>query len=350
MYHIANVMGTRFHFVVSRHLFEWGNGIVGKIIQNLGVFSLLTGTTDLESIKTARKILAKPQGKLALFLEGEPPSRINDFLLPFQQGVIQLAFWSYEDVIKNEPEEDIFVLPVFIKYLLKGTEAHIKGEIHQSLLRIERKLGIDPKNNNFLQRTLTIGKTLLENAEKEYGLEQETEKEWDFRIEKLRHKILDNIATKFRIQGYNFSATALEKLRYLLGILEMKTIHYPDPRLPEMHYRDFQWTQRELIKAHAIINIYPEYLISYPSPERIGEWIQNFEEFLFGSSNFRLRKAVVRIKPALSIKSFYEAYKQSKKITTRNILDHIKKELLALLDECKNLSKPVVRPYDLRDT
>ncbi|GIX41567.1 MAG: hypothetical protein KatS3mg129_1300 [Leptospiraceae bacterium] len=202
-YYVANVMGSRFNYMASRQVFDWGNGLVGKLIQNVGAFSVLPGTSDREAIKTARKILSSPSGKLVLFPEGEPTSGENDHLMPFQPGIAQLAFWSYEDIIKTEPEEDLYILPAFVKYIIKGTDAQIKGELHQSLQRIEKKLGIDPKNKNLLRRFLTIGRILLEEAERIYNIKPEKEKGWDYRIGRVRHQILDNIANKFHIKGYN---------------------------------------------------------------------------------------------------------------------------------------------------
>ncbi|MCS7204115.1 MAG: 1-acyl-sn-glycerol-3-phosphate acyltransferase [Leptospiraceae bacterium] len=346
-YYVANVIGSRFYYMASRQVFDWGNGLVGKFIQNVGAFSVLPGATDLESIKTSRKILSQRGSKLVLFPEGEPTSGENDNLMPFQPGVVQLAFWAYEDIRKQEPDEDIFILPAFVKYILTGTDAQIKGELHQSLQRIEKLLGIDPKNKNFLQRILTIGRILLEQAEKEYQITPEVEKGWDYRIGRIRHEILDQIAKKFQIQGYDYSANAIEKLRYLLSIIEMKLVNYPDPRLPNMSKKEIEWAQKECLKAYSFITIHTEYLISYPTAERMFEWLKHYEEYLFGQSPFRPRKAIVRFSPVISIKNSYEEYKKSKKTAVKNLTDLLRREIQILLEECKSLTKPIVRPYDV---
>jgi len=346
-YYIANVMGARFNYMASRQVFDWGNGLVGKFIQSIGAFSVLPGASDRESIKTARKILSSPAGKLVLFPEGEPTSGENDHLMPFQLGIAQLAFWAYEDVIKTEPEEDIFILPAFVKYIMKGTDAQIKGDLHQSLQRIEKQLNIDPKNKNLLRRFLTIGRILLEKAEKEYKIQPEIEKGWDYRIGRIRHQILDNIADKFNIKGYNKETHAIDKLRYLLSIIEMKTVNYPDPRLPDMNQKDLEWARRECQKAYNFISIHTEYLISYPTAERMYEWLRHFEEYLYGESKFRPRKAIVKISPVISIKGLYPEYKKSKKNAVNYLTSILKREMQILLEECKKLTQPIVRPYDV---
>src|SRR5690606_8526721 len=73
-YHVAKVMGSRFHFMASRQVFDWAAGAVGKLISSIGAFSVLAGTADRESIKMARRILASDGGKLVVYPEGEPTS------------------------------------------------------------------------------------------------------------------------------------------------------------------------------------------------------------------------------------------------------------------------------------
>lgn len=348
-YYVANTMGTRFNYMASRQVFDWANGLVGKIIQNVGAFSVLAGTADRESIKTARKILTQKGGKLALFPEGEPVSGENDHLMPFQPGIAQLAFWAYDDLKQMEEKDDILILPAFVKYIYTGTEAQIKGELHESLRRIERKLNIDPKNKNLLRRFLTIGRVLLENAEKEYKIDIEKEKGWDYRIGRVRHQILDQIAEKFKIQGYKKENHAIDKLRYILAILEMKTVQYPDPRLPNISSQELEWAKREAMKAYNFISIHTDYLISYPSAERMYEWLKHFEEYLFGESKQRPRKAIVRFHEVISIKANYEQYVQSKKVAIKKVTDELRRRIQILLEDCKKLSQPLVRPYDVGD-
>ncbi|MFN3604762.1 MAG: lysophospholipid acyltransferase family protein [Leptonema sp. (in: bacteria)] len=348
-YYVANTMGTRFNYMASRQVFDWANGFVGKVIQNVGAFSVLAGTSDRESLRTARKILTEPKGKLALFPEGEPVSGENDHLMPFQNGIAQLSFWAYEDLKKENIEDDIILLPVFVKYIYKGTEAQIKGELHQSLQRIEKALQIDPKNKNLLRRFLTIGRVLLENAEKEYQITPEVDKGWDYRIGRIRHQILDNIAEKLNIQGYKKESHAIDKLRYVLAILEMKEVNFPDPRLPEITQKELEWAKKEATKAYSFITTNTEYLISYPTAERMYEWLKHFEEYMFKESKPRPRKAIVRFEKAISIKNYYEEYKTSKKSAIKKVTEELRRKIQILLEESLKLTTPLIRPYDVGD-
>ncbi len=157
------------------------------------------------------------------------------------------------------------------------------------------------------------------------------------------------MADKFKIKGYNKETHAIDKLRYLLSIVEMKTVNYPDPRLPDITNDELEWMRRECQKAYNFISIHTEYLISYPTAERMYEWLRHYEEYLFGESKFRPRKAVVKISPVLSIKSFYPEYQSSKKKAIKQVTEILRREMQILLEECKKLTQPIVRPYDVGD-
>ncbi|MCX8000202.1 MAG: 1-acyl-sn-glycerol-3-phosphate acyltransferase, partial [Leptospiraceae bacterium] len=115
-YYVANCMGSRFHFMASRAVFEWFGGFVGELIRRVGAFSILSGGLDRDAVKTARSILAQEGGKLAVFPEGMN-SNENDNLLPFQPGAVQLGFWGLEDALKKDSKADITVVTAFVKYV-----------------------------------------------------------------------------------------------------------------------------------------------------------------------------------------------------------------------------------------
>ena len=93
---VGNYMYSRFNYMASREVFDWGNGVVGNVIRNMGGFSVIAGTSDRESLKLQRAILAKPAGaNLYYSLEGES-LQVRKMIIysPFQLGVSQLGFWD----------------------------------------------------------------------------------------------------------------------------------------------------------------------------------------------------------------------------------------------------------------
>ena len=220
-YHVANIMGTRFRYMTSRRIFDGGYGIVGKIIQNLGAFSIRGGGHDTESIKAASAILSSKKGKLAMYPEGEPRSGQNDTLLKFQAHYFDPAFLSLKTARRTEPDADITILAAFIKYICTGTDASIKASIHVTLKKMEEHFRINPGNKNMLTRVLYIGRNILEEAESFYHIDTQNEDgsniSYEIRIRNCMNMILDNVAIKLRITHYDKKADAIDKLRTLSG-------------------------------------------------------------------------------------------------------------------------------------
>ncbi len=348
-YAVAKTMGARFHYMASRQVFDWGSGVVGRLIQGIGAYSVLAGTADRESIKMSRSILSHPGGKLVVYPEGEPTSGENDSLLPLQPGIAQIGFWGLEDARKLDATADIMVLPAFVKYVYSGTEAAIKGDLHSSLKKLERKLGIDPRNRNLLRRFLAIGRVLLEKEEASYSISPASLTDWDYRVGRVRHAVLDQVADRIQVKGYNRNADAIEKLRFLLSILEMIAVKYPDPRLPDVDEKTLEWAREECEKAYLFIVTRPEYLISHPSAERFYEWLGRYETYILGKTSARNRKAHVRFTEPLSLARYYPEYKKNRKQGIETMLRDLKDSLERLMVECLQLSPPIVRPFDVGD-
>lgn len=346
-YYVANRMGTRFNFMASRQVFEWGYGMVGRFIQNIGAFSIIPGTSDRESLKASRAILAGPRGKLVLYPEGEPTSGENDNLMPFQPGIAQLGFWALDDARKIDPDAEIKILPSFVKYVMVGTDASIKAELHASLTKIERKYKIDPGNKNLLRRFLTVGRVLLEETEREYKVPMASRDDFDYRIGRARHAILDGIANRIQLHGYNEREDAIQKLRHLLSTLEMIELKMNDPRLPRLSQKELEWAKREALKAYDVIAIKPGYLVSRPTAERFFEWLARFENYVYGSTRPRPRKAYVYFAPVQNLSDFLPDYRSNKRRGVEKLTAHLRELTQDLLQQALELSQPLVRPGDV---
>lgn len=348
-YHVANVMGSRFKFMAARGVFEWGAGAVGRVIQGLGAYSVVAGAPDRESLKASRAILASPAGKLVLYPEGEPTSGENDNLLPFQPGIAQLGFWAMDDIRKEDPEANITVLPAFVKYVYIGTDAKIKSELFSSLRRIERRYRIDPGNKNLLRRFLTIGRIFLEDAESRYKIPRAGSRDWEYRIGRVRHAILDGVAERLAVPGYDGKADAITKLRYLLAMLELIELKMDVRDIPDASEADLKWAHRECQRAYDVIVMKPDYLVTYPSAERFFEYLARYETYTFGSTNARPRNAHVFFARPFQLSEFYTTDKSQKKAALEACVARMRKEIELLRDEAQKLTRPIVRPYDVGD-
>ncbi len=338
-YHVANLMNTRFFYMAAREVFDWGMGIVGDFIQGIGAFSVLAGTADRESLKTARSILASSSGKLVLFPEGEPTGAENDNLLPFQPGVSQLGFWGLEDARKTDPNADIVVLPSYVKYRMRGSKEAVRKDVDRSIEAMENSLGISKTGKDITHRLLSVGKRLVERAEKEYGILPKEKESFDYRVGHLRHVMLNDIAEKIDIRKWDEKDHAIDKLRKILTTIEMTNVGLPDPNHELPTIDAARWARLACQRAYDFIAIKVDYLTEFPTAERIYEWIYRFENELFGRTNPRPNAAYVSYATPFWLSEYLEDYKKDKKKAVEKMTSRLRGDIEKLLNAEKDKSE-----------
>jgi hypothetical protein len=202
-----------------------------------------------------------------------------------------------------------------------------------------------------------VGRILQEKAEKEYGIEV-TKDDYNFRIGKIRHTILDRLAEKMKLKHYDLGADAIQKLRLITTTLELIEVNYPSSDLPKLTPQELEYISKECIKAYDFIVMKPDYLVSYPTPERFYEWLQRFESLVLGTTPRMLggephhepRKAHVFFGKTFKFGDYSENYKKNKSEVVTNFLADLRKEMQSMLDESQALTSPIVEPGDIGGT
>ena len=357
-FHVANLMGSRFKFMATRRAFDFFLGNLGKLYQSLGAFSIMPGVADKESMRTARNILAEPKGKLVLFPEGEPMCGENDNLMPLQAGIVKLSISALEDALKKDSSADITILPGFIKYTINAPMSTIIDDLHRSIHRIETRLKVDAGERNLLRRFLMIGRILLEKIETDYKIEIPPDADYNYRTGKARHTILDNVAKVMNLEGYNYSADAIHKLRHLTSIIELIEIRYPNPKLPKLSAKELVWANKECVKAYDMIVIKRDYLLSRPTPERFYEYLNRYESLVLGKTPHALggepshlpRIAHVYFAKPFQLSEYYKQYKENKQAALESLLERLRNDMQRLLNNTTHLTRTIVEPFDVGDT
>lgn len=346
-YAAANAMGSRFHYMASRVVFNWYGGVLGEVIRRLGAFSVLPGAGDRESIRTARHILASPQGKLVIYPEGMMSGE-NDNLLTFMPGAMQLGFWGLEDARKAEPAADIPVLCAFVKYIALGSrQAHLQ-EIHRGLGRLEARLGIDPGTKGLLRRYLTIGRVLLENAEREYHIPMAATTDYEYRVGRARHAALDAAAEAIGID-LDHNDDALAKIRALFGAVESVEAGFPGSLRHKPDAARISEAKRHIERAYTFLVIRRDYLLSRPTAERCYEWLGRYETQVFGESKPRPRVARLMMARPFYIGDYYEEYHNNRRKGMDLAMQRVRRELEMLMARGALLTEPIVEPYQAGD-
>lgn len=333
VYTLANIMSSRFHYMASREVFDWGNGMVGDFIQSIGAYSVIAGTNDKDSLKATRKILSEPGGKLALFPEGEPTSGLNDCLLPFQPGIAQLGFWGLEDAMKKDNLAKVLILPCFIKYKMNQPIEVLQKDMDRSLTVLESRMGIDKSGKTVVERFLSIGRRLIEKEEREYGITIEPDKDYDYRLGRLRHTILDNVAEKIALPKYNKEDNAITKLRKILSFLEMVNLGMDIGKAKAPAPEVAKWARTAAQRAYDTISMQVDYIKDLPSPERLFEWLYRFETEVLGETKSRPHIAKVNLSSVINLRDHYDEYKLDKKGTVQTLTQKFRSVMDEMLEK-----------------
>ena len=149
---------------------------------------------------------------------------------------------------------------------------------------------------------------------------------------------------KMKLKHYDLNADAIQKLRSITTTLELIEVNYPSPDLPKLTPKELEYISNECIKAYDFIVMKPDYLISYPTPERFYEWLERFESMVLGTTPRMLGGEPFQF-------GYYsEHYKQNKSEVVTKFLGDLRKEMQSMLEESQKLTSPIVEPGDIGGT
>ena len=318
---LSSKIGTPFHAMASWHLFMQSR-VQGFLLQRIGAFSVYREGLDRESLKCAIRILAEAKSPLVIFPEGIV-TRNNDRLLNLMDGVSFIARSAAKHRAASVTPGKVVVHPVFVRYFFEGDLAATVSPVLQN---IETRLSWQPQGHLPLrERIMKIGQAFLALKETEYLGAAQTgpvrgrlprllecvlgplEREWNTgrgdpdtmaRVKRLRSAILPDM-----IRG---GLTAEETAR--------------------------RWRQfADLYLAQQIHCYSAEYLDGTPTPERLLETVERFEEDLTDSARpHPPLHAVISIGEAIEV-----APTRDRGATNDPLADEVQRQLGILLEESK---------------
>lgn len=357
VFYLGRLLGQRFKFMASRQVFNWQGGAIGWFIRRIGAYSVIAGVPDRDSLKLTRKILSEPTGKLVIFPEGEPTSGEVDTLMPFQPGVAQLGLWGLEDARKLDPNADINVWYGFMKFIIISPREKILHDLNKSLVKIEMKIGIADLNRDkhLLHRFLTVGRYLLEKAEKDFGVTPEADKGFDFRIGRVRHAMLDQLAEKLQAANYDKNEDAIRKWRSLFALVELHQLKYPDPKLPKLSAKTIREAHRDAVQIFDFIVMKRDYILDNPTPERLYEWLDRYESYLFkkvpralgGVPSHLPRRAHILFGTPYRLSELVTENRRDRKAAVENFTNKLRADMQKLLDQAQSLTQPLFTPEEI---
>ncbi len=103
------------HFMYDRGIPLWAGAYVGWIASRLGATPIQRGKADRVGLKSARHLFANGPLPMAASPEGGTNGH-SEIISPLEPGISQMGFWCVEDLLKANRTEEVFIVPVGIRY------------------------------------------------------------------------------------------------------------------------------------------------------------------------------------------------------------------------------------------
>src|SRR5688500_9957154 len=293
-----------FHTMAAWHVFRGHGGVDGWLLQRQGVFSVDREGCDRRAIRTAIDLLAG--GKfLVVFPEGEI-YHLNEWLTPLREGVAFMAVSAQKDLDKAKSDARVWLVPTAIRYAFVDD---VMPVVERQVARLERRLMLKPRPGAAPhERIIAVGEVLLTIKEKEQlGRSNEGEGPLPRRIARLIEHVLSR-----REQAHLGKTHAGEPVPVRVKQLRRRLREAAcDENASDASASTVLLPQvRDALRdVHLALQLYSypgDYLSARPSPERMAETIEKFEEDLDGveARPCGQRRATVTFGVPIDVKPF----------------------------------------------
>jgi 1-acyl-sn-glycerol-3-phosphate acyltransferase len=267
---LSRQVDSPFFILASWHLFMQ-NRLKSFVLRRAGAFSVYREGIDRTAVNTSVEILESAERPLVIFPEGIV-SRTNDKLNDLLEGAGLIARTAAKKRAKMQPPRKVVVHPIAIRYRFMGD---IKQAIGQVLDEIETRLTWRTNGNlSPIDRIFKAGDALLTLKELEY-LGHGHHGDIGPRLANLIDAILTPLENEWLKEKQEGSVpTRVKRLR--AAILPDMTGDQIDEAERQRRWRQLA----DLYLAQQLSLFPPDYVRSNPTPERLLETVERFEEDL----------------------------------------------------------------------
>lgn len=307
---------TFFYLMASWHLFMDG-GLQAWLIRRMGAFSVYREGMDKAAISYAINVLASAERPLVIFPEGVV-SRANDHLNALLEGTTFIARSAAKKRAKQSPAGKVVIHPVVIKYHFDGD---VESTVNPILDEIEQRLTWQPREQSLVERIVQVGEAILTLKELEH-LGRPQSGHLHERIEKLIDHLLIPLEQQWLAEAGE--STTLKRVKRLRSAI-----------LPELVEGDLdesekarRWQQLSVCYLAQQLAWYPpDYVRSNPTPERILETVERFEDDLTDQTKVhRPLRAIIHVDEAIEVEPKRE------RGTSDPLLDQLESRLRSMID------------------
>ncbi len=333
--HLSKLLDTDFNYLAAMETFE-KNPFTGWFMQRMGAYSIIRGTADRPSFVMTKKLLVAGKRWLVIFPEGQTVWQ-NDTVIPFQEGVTQIAFKAYEEVARQDPDASLLCLPMSIKYVyLKNMDR----EMGESLARLEAALfpsGFSPKAQPY-ERLFDISEAVLAANEKRHGVEPMDGDTRDDRIQRMKERIVRDVEQRLEITP-RAEQNLLDRIRTSFNVVDHITQESP----PATEYEQTLLAERqqeardlygELWRVLQFVAIYDGYVRELLTVERFMDVLCLLEMEVFAERRmWGPRKAVVKVGDPIDLKDHFAAYKTGKRAVVQKVSMSLESAVRGMLED-----------------
>ncbi len=314
------------------------------VLQRLGGYSIIRGAVDRASFTTTRQLLAAGKRWLVVFPEGEAVGQ-NSIVIPFQSGVIQLAFKAYEDAAKAEEAPNLYCLPMAIRYFYLRD---MHGEIDASLDRLESKLGVSSggRSDSRYDRLRGVAEAVLAANERVHHVRPSEQGSMNERIQILKDRVLSQLEAQLGITSVAGQAP-LDRVRALfnavdrMGDQEQAASEYERQLELERQYaaRNFY---HDLWRALRFVAIYDGYVSESMNVERFLDVLGLLEFELFKERPmWGPRKACIQVAEAVDLRDYFSSYMEDKRGTAKRVTAMLEASVRRMLEGMESECQPL---------
>ena len=315
LFHLSRLLGLDFTYLAAKEAFE-RRPAAAWFMQRLGVYSVVRGTMDKKSFRTTQDLLVEGKHWLVMFPEGEVCWH-TDTIMPFQEGVAQLAFWAYAELAKRGESFPLYLVPIAIRYVYLQD---MSREIDRSLKRLERKLlsGVNSPALSLYDRLRRVGEAVLATNEGKYGMQPRMGVGLEERVQQIKELVLSRIESTLGLPSRR-EQPPLARIRGLLNAVERIVLSDAEGAEYERQlHHELQQQARglyeDLCRVLRFLAVHDGYVREAPTAERFLDILGLLELEVFEQRRYwGPRKALVKAGDPVEIGQYFHRYQNDKR-------------------------------------
>ena len=336
--YLSKLLGDDYNYVAAMELFQQAR-IYRWLMPRLGVYSIIRGSVDRPSFSITRKLLAEGKRWLVIFPEGQTIWQ-NSMVIPFQEGVFQLAFKGFEDASKESDDAHLYCIPMAIKYVYLED---MHQDIDESMTRLERKLAIPDDGSELTRytRLQRIAETVLTAIESVQGVEPTAESPMNVRIQNLKEHALQRMEQRLEVKA-NAKQTVLDRVRMLFNTVDRIVSEEPtgsayEQQLMIERQHAASENYEDLWRLLQLVSIYDGYVKESMTFERFLDVLCLLEmEVCRERRIWGPRKARVKVGTPIDLHEFQDRYKNDRRKTVQDVTSQMETSIRDMLEQLEH--------------